>query len=135
MNLKLTNFLRKLHNQHITLELKNGSTLHGTLITVSGRRNISLGDVTLLRYHNGAYIPYTGATPPPTTSTSHLKVVNVKESTVRQVILPDSVDLDALLVGENELNGLKRLGVLSDLGGNRKRRRRSSADNYKRARG
>lgn len=132
MNLKLTNFLRKLHNQHITLELKNGSTLHGTLINVSQHRNIALGDVTLHRYHNGAYIPYTGGTPPPTTSTSHLKSANVRECAIRQVILPDAVDLDALLVDESELNGLQRLGVLSDLGGNRKRRRRSSADNTKR---
>lgn len=131
MDIKLTDFLRKLHNQHVTLELKNGSTLHGTLINVE-QWTIALGDVTLHRYYNGTYIPYTGSTTPPTTSTSHLKIVNVKEHAIRQVILPDTVDLDSLLVTDSELNALNSLGVLCDLPGNRKRRRRSSADNSKR---
>ncbi|UCS21396.1 uncharacterized protein HLK63_I03553 [Nakaseomyces glabratus] len=133
MPLKLTNFLRKLQNQYVTLELQNGSTVYGMVISVSPHSNINLRDATLDRYYNSDSV-YSEVTPQPI-STSHLKNINVKECFIRQVILPDSLDLDSILVNANEVNGLTRSGKLADLGGNRKRRRRSSSNMTKRLRG
>ncbi|CCD23297.1 mRNA splicing protein SMD1 NDAI_0B02620 [Naumovozyma dairenensis CBS 421] len=150
--MKLVNFLKKLRNEQVTIELKNGTTVWGTLQTVSPQMNTTLTDVKLSLPRNAsqgisagsvaiASVYLTNGTSGtsnnnPTgieSSTTSLQYINIRGNTIRQIILPDSLNLDSLLVDEKELNKLRKLGKVSD-DSNRKRKRGFSENTTKRVR-
>lgn len=83
--MKLVHFLVKLRSETVTVELKNGTVAHGTVVGVDHSMNMHLKAVKL---------EIRGRNP------SKLQALSVRGSTVRYVILPDSLPLDSLLVDD-----------------------------------
>lgn len=144
-SMKLVNFLKKLRNEQVTIELKNGTTLWGTLQSVSPQMNATLTDVRLAvpqgRGHGSsaggalASVYLAGSAPESTDASlsATLQYINVRGNTIRQIILPDSLDLDRLLVDEQQLQKLRRAGQVADQP-SRKRQRAFDGGEAKRAR-
>ncbi|CAR26256.1 hypothetical protein ZYGR_0H00640 [Zygosaccharomyces rouxii] len=128
MPMKLVNFLKKLRNEQVTVELKNGTTVWGTLQTVSPQMNATLTDVRLSLPRStsnsstlaSVYLS-DGSLSQNEPSTTSLQYINIRGSTIRQIILPDSLNIDSLLVDERQLNKLRRAGKVSN-DSNKKRR-------------
>ncbi|CCE92069.1 mRNA splicing protein SMD1 TDEL_0D04850 [Torulaspora delbrueckii] len=135
--MKLVYFLKKLRNEQVTVELKNGTTVWGTLQTVSPQMNVTLTDVQLSlprsTFNNagsnalaGVYLA-DGQTSTNSAgggmakTTTSLQYINIRGNTIRQIILPDSLNLDALLVDEDQLKKLRRSGKITN-DSNKKRR-------------
>ncbi|KAH9200198.1 hypothetical protein LQ764DRAFT_225101 [Zygosaccharomyces rouxii] len=118
--MKLVNFLKKLRNEQVTVELKNGTTVWGTLQTVSPQMNATLTDVRLSLPRStsnsstlaSVYLS-DGSLSQNEPSTTSLQYINIRGSTIRQIILPDSLNIDSLLVDERQLNKLRRAGKKS----------------------
>ncbi|KAK4230963.1 hypothetical protein QBC38DRAFT_275934 [Podospora fimiseda] len=83
--MKLVRFLVKLTNESVTIELKNGTVVSGTVASVSPQMNTSLRNVRL--------------TPRNQPSIS-LEQMSIRGSTIRYWILPDSLPLDTLLIDD-----------------------------------
>lgn len=83
--MKLVRFLVKLRSETVTVELKNGTIAHGTVVGVDHSMNIHLKSVKL---------QVRGANP------VNIQALSVRGSTVRYVILPDSLSIDSLLVDD-----------------------------------
>ncbi|CCC68609.1 hypothetical protein NCAS_0B05250 [Naumovozyma castellii] len=147
--MKLVNFLKKLRNEQVTIELKNGTTVWGTLQTVSPQMNATLTDVKLSLPHNSSHgvsagpiamasvYLTNGETSTDSSSNSNagrttsLQYINIRGNTIRQIILPDSLNLDSLLVDEVQLNKLRRTGQVTD-DSNKKRKREFGGNAAKR---
>ncbi|KAF7870061.1 uncharacterized protein EAF02_009251 [Botrytis sinoallii] len=83
--MKLVRFLMKCANETVTIELKNGTIIHGTITSVSPQMNTALRTVKM--------------TPKNGTSLT-LDTINLRGSTIRYYILPDSLPLDTLLIDD-----------------------------------
>jgi len=83
--MKLVRFLMKCINESVTIELKNGTILHGTIASVSPQMNTALRTVKMT---------IKGREP------LSLDTINVRGSTIRYFILPDSLPLDTLLIDD-----------------------------------
>ncbi|OAL46094.1 Sm-like ribonucleo protein [Pyrenochaeta sp. DS3sAY3a] len=83
--MKLVRFLMKCQNETVTVELKNGTIVNGTIASVSPVMNVALRAVK-----------YT----PKSRDTVALDTLTVRGSTVRYIILPDSLPLDTLLIDD-----------------------------------
>ena len=78
----------KLNNETVTIELKNGTVIHGTITSVDPQMNTHLKKVKLtLRSAAGQ---------PPVS----LDSIAIRGNNVRYYILPDSLPLDTLLVDD-----------------------------------
>ncbi|KAB5592209.1 small nuclear ribonucleoprotein Sm D1 [Ceratobasidium theobromae] len=75
----------KLNNETVTVELKNGSVVHGTLTGVDVQMNTHLKNVKL-----------TSRNRDPTA----LDTLSIRGNNIRYIILPDALNLDALLVDD-----------------------------------
>ncbi|KAI9638412.1 putative small nuclear ribonucleoprotein Sm D1 [Dioszegia hungarica] len=85
--MKLVRFLMKLNNETVTIELKNGSAVQGTITSVDPQMNTHLKSVKLTpRAHPG----------PPLS----LDSIAIRGNNIRYFILPDSLPLDTLLVDD-----------------------------------
>eukprot|EP00808_Paulinella_micropora_P007345 g2445.t1 len=84
---KLVKFLMKLSNETVTLELKNGTIVHGTIAGVDMSMNTHLKNVKMT---------LKGKNPVP------LESLSIRGTNIRYYILPDSLNLDALLVEETK---------------------------------
>ena len=83
--MKLVRFLMKLSNETGTGELKNGTVATGTVAGVDNKMNIHLKAVKMvLRNRNP----------------QKLETLSIRGNNVRYVILPDSLNLEALLVDD-----------------------------------
>lgn len=83
--MKLVRFLMNLPsstNQPITVELKNGSCINGQLLSCSPTMNLNLKNIKLIQPHHDPQL---------------LSFINIRGSQIRQVILPDDLNLDHLL--------------------------------------
>lgn len=80
-------------NETVTLELKNGTILHGTINNVAPQMNTNLRNVKMTPKTRGV-----GASS--SSETISLDSINVRGSTIRYFILPDSLPLDALLMDD-----------------------------------
>ncbi|KAL6950972.1 hypothetical protein ACO0QE_000257 [Hanseniaspora vineae] len=133
--MKLVNFLAKLRNEQVCVELKNGTTVWGTLQNVSPAMNVILTEVTLSLPEksslgestgNGASSLYlvnnaaisgvymnmqkdqrNNMTGNPHSTT--LQYINIRGNTIRQIILPETLNLDALLKEESDMDDLNKL--------------------------
>lgn len=86
--MKLVRFLMKLSNETVTLELKNGSVVHGTISGLDVHMNTHLRNVRVVPRHS------------PDGVGMHLDTLTVRGSSIRSVILPEALPLDALLVDD-----------------------------------
>mmetsp|Transcript_45119 Transcript_45119/g.119973 ORF Transcript_45119/g.119973 Transcript_45119/m.119973 type:complete len:118 (-) Transcript_45119:269-622(-) len=81
--MKLVRFLMKLNNETVTIELKNGSVVHGTIVGVDMAMNTHLKAVKLtLKGKNPVA----------------LEQLSVRGNNIRYYLLPDTINLDTLLV-------------------------------------
>ncbi|KAG6029637.1 mRNA splicing protein smd1 [Claviceps sp. LM84 group G4] len=83
--MKLVRFLMKCANETVTIELKNGTIVHGTISSISPQMNTALRNVKMTAK---------GQDPIP------LETMNIRGSTIRYFILPDSLPLDTLLIDD-----------------------------------
>ncbi|KAG6032161.1 mRNA splicing protein smd1 [Claviceps sp. LM458 group G5] len=83
--MKLVRFLMKCANETVTIELKNGTIVHGTISSISPQMNTALRNVKMTAK---------GQEPIP------LDTMNIRGSTIRYFILPDSLPLDTLLIDD-----------------------------------
>ncbi|KAF4981067.1 hypothetical protein FZEAL_3043 [Fusarium zealandicum] len=83
--MKLVRFLMKCANETVTIELKNGTIVHGTISSVSPQMNTALRTVKMTAK---------GQEP------ISLDTMNIRGSTIRYFILPDSLPLDTLLIDD-----------------------------------
>merc|ERR1712159_318130 len=92
-SMKLVRFLQKLSNESVTIELKNGTTAHGTIMGVDVSMNTHLKQVKLtLKGKNPVAVEH----------------LSVRGNTIRYYILPDSLNLDTLLVDDTPTQGKPR---------------------------
>merc|ERR1711918_278635 len=84
--MKLVRFLMKLNNETVTIELKNGTIVHGTVAGVDMSMNTHLRTVKLT---------VKGRNP------IALDSISIRGNNVRYFLLPDSLNLDALLVDDS----------------------------------
>ena len=83
--MKLVRFLMKLSNETVTIELKNGTVVHGTVAGVDVSMNTHLKQVKMtLKGKNPV----------------SLDTLSIRGSNIRYYILPDSLNLDTLLVDD-----------------------------------
>jgi len=81
--MKLVKFLQKLNREIVTIELKNGTAVSGTVVGVDATMNVHLKKVKMtIRGKN----PISYST------------LSIRGNTIRAWLLPDSLNLDALLV-------------------------------------
>ncbi|MCJ1430721.1 mRNA splicing protein smd1 [Xylographa pallens] len=83
--MKLVRFLMKCANETVTIELKNGTILHGTITSISPQMNTALRAVKMT---------------PRGRDPIALDTINIRGSTIRYYILPDSLPLDRLLIDD-----------------------------------
>ena len=84
-NAALTRFLMKLNNESVTIELKNGTVVHGTVTGVDVQMNTHLKTVKM-----------TARGREPVT----LDTLSIRGNNTRYWILPDALPLDTLLVDD-----------------------------------
>lgn len=82
----LNRFLMKLSHETVTIELKNGSLVHGTITGVDVSMNTHLKSVKMTLHR--------GATP------VSMEQLTIRGNNIRYVILPDALALDTLLLEE-----------------------------------
>eukprot|EP01063_Lacrimia_lanifica_P035820 TRINITY_DN6933_c0_g1_i1.p2 TRINITY_DN6933_c0_g1~~TRINITY_DN6933_c0_g1_i1.p2 ORF type:complete len:121 (+),score=57.43 TRINITY_DN6933_c0_g1_i1:102-464(+) len=82
MPMKLVRFLMKLNNETVTLELKNGSVVHGTIAGVDVSMNTHLKKVKLTMKDKNPI------------DMDHL---SVRGNNIRYFILPDTLNLENVL--------------------------------------
>ncbi|KAI1623548.1 small nuclear ribonucleoprotein Sm D1 [Exophiala viscosa] len=90
--MKLVRFLMKCANETVTIELKNGTIVHGTITSVSPQMNTALRAVKMT--------PKNRTNPSAPGETVSLDTINIRGSTIRYFILPDSLPLDTLLIDD-----------------------------------
>lgn len=84
-NMKLVRFLMKLNNETVTIELKNGSIVQGTVEGVDIQMNSHLKNVK---------VTLKGKNPVP------MEHLTIRGNTIRYVLLPDHLNLDTLLIDD-----------------------------------
>ncbi|KAJ4422666.1 Sm snRNP core protein Smd1 [Gnomoniopsis sp. IMI 355080] len=100
--MKLVRFLMKCANETVTIELKNGTIVHGTITSVSPQMNTSLKNVKMT---------------PKGQDPVQLDAMNIRGSTIRYYILPDSLPLDTLLIDDAPKPKNKARKEVADRGG------------------
>ncbi|CAD6504123.1 BgTH12-05860 [Blumeria graminis f. sp. triticale] len=100
--MKLVRFLMKCANETVTIELKNGTIIHGTITSVSPQMNTALRTVKMTQRGNDPI---------------SLDTVNLRGSTIRYYILPDSLPLDTLLIDDAPKPKNKARKEVADRGG------------------
>lgn len=75
----------KCTNESVTIELKTGTIVQGTIASVSPQMNTSLRNAKMT---------------PKGSSTIQLDQINIRGSEIRYYILPDSLPLDTLLIDD-----------------------------------
>ncbi|XP_060857774.1 probable small nuclear ribonucleoprotein Sm D1 [Metopolophium dirhodum] len=93
--MKLVKFLMKLSHETVTLELKNGTSVHGTITGVDVAMNTHLKTVKMTMKNNQPV---------------HYDTLSVRGNNIRYFILPDSLTLETLLVDDTPKSRLNRNG-------------------------
>ncbi|WFD26695.1 Sm snRNP core protein Smd1 [Malassezia nana] len=83
--MKLVRFLMKLNNESVTIELKNGTIVHGTVTGVDVQMNTHLKAVKMTVRGNDPI---------------SLDTLSIRGNNTRYWILPDALPLDTLLVDD-----------------------------------
>ncbi|WVQ71372.1 hypothetical protein IAR50_000902 [Cryptococcus sp. DSM 104548] len=86
----------KLNNETVTMELKNGTVIHGTITSVDPQMNTHLKSIKLtLRSQE----------------TISLDSIAIRGNNIRYFILPDSLPLDTLLVDDAPKPKKRKVGA------------------------
>ncbi|GEQ71000.1 hypothetical protein JCM33374_g4681 [Metschnikowia sp. JCM 33374] len=83
--MKLVRFLMNLPsatNQSVTVELKNGSSVNGQVLSCSPSMNISLKNIKLIQPHQDPQL---------------MQFMNIRGNQIRQILLPDDLNIESLL--------------------------------------
>ncbi|KAF5371614.1 hypothetical protein D9758_003493 [Tetrapyrgos nigripes] len=83
--MKLVRFLMKLNNETVTVELKNGSVVHGTITGVDMQMNTHLKTVKMTTRNRDPV---------------SLDSLSIRGNNIRYFVLPDALPLDTLLVDD-----------------------------------
>ncbi|KAL4111316.1 hypothetical protein PRIC1_002997 [Phytophthora ramorum] len=83
--MKLVRFLMKLSNETVTIELKNGTIVHGTITGV---------DISMNTHLKAVKMTVKGKNP------VTLDSLSIRGNNIRYYILPDSLNLDTLLIDD-----------------------------------
>ncbi len=83
--MKLVRFLMKLSNESVSIELKNGTVLHGTIVGLDVHMNTHLKNVKVTPRNRPA---------------QHLESISIRGNNIRYYILPEALTLDPLLVDD-----------------------------------
>jgi len=117
LKMKLVRFLMKLNNETVSIELKNGSVVNGTITGVDMQMNTHLKTVKM-----------TARNRDPTS----LDSLSIRGNNIRYIVLPDALPLDTLLVDDapkpkarkkDDARGRGRGGPRGGGGGDRSRGR------------
>uniref|UniRef100_UPI00398F8276 small nuclear ribonucleoprotein Sm D1-like isoform X1 n=1 Tax=Pristiophorus japonicus TaxID=55135 RepID=UPI00398F8276 len=101
--MKLVRFLMKLSHETMTIEMKNGTQVHGTITGVDVSMNTHLNTVKMTLNKN---IRIRNRRP------VQLETLSIRGKNIRYFVLPDSLPLDTLLVGvEPKVKSKKREAV------------------------
>mmetsp|Transcript_9934 Transcript_9934/g.14637 ORF Transcript_9934/g.14637 Transcript_9934/m.14637 type:complete len:111 (+) Transcript_9934:108-440(+) len=93
--MKLVRFLMKLNNETVTIELKNGTVVSGTIVGVDQAMNTHLKTVKMT---------VRGKNP------INLEHLSVRGNNVRYVILPETLNVDNLLIDTTPIPKKKSRG-------------------------
>ncbi|XP_026817283.1 small nuclear ribonucleoprotein Sm D1-like [Rhopalosiphum maidis] len=93
--MKLVKFLMKLSHETVTLELKNGTSVHGTITGVDVAMNTHLKTVKMTMKNNQPVL---------------YETLSVRGNNIRYFILPDSLTLETLLVDDVPKSRVNRSG-------------------------
>jgi small nuclear ribonucleoprotein D1 len=104
MPIRLVRFLMKLINESVMIELKNGTVISGTITSVDPSMNTHLKQVK---------VQTKGRNP------ESMDQLSVRGSTIRYYLLPDSLNLDNLLEGMNQVSAKERGAEAKKAGGGR----------------
>ncbi|KAJ2715557.1 Small nuclear ribonucleoprotein Sm D1 [Coemansia spiralis] len=106
--MKLVRFLAKLKNETVTIELKNGTQVQGTITAVDTTMNTHLKKVKM-----------TVKNREPTS----LDTLSLRGNNIRLYILPDSLPLDTLLIDDTPKPKARKREAVAGAGGPRGRGR------------
>jgi small nuclear ribonucleoprotein D1 len=84
--MKLFNILKRILDEPITIELKNGIIVHGILKNIDKKINIFL--INAKRMDNEK-------------KSTYIKNIAIRGNNVRYIIFPDWLNIDSLLYGES----------------------------------
>ncbi|XP_060843799.1 small nuclear ribonucleoprotein Sm D1-like [Rhopalosiphum padi] len=93
--MKLVKFLMKLSHETVTLELKNGTSVHGTITGVDVAMNTHLKTVKMTMKNNQPVL---------------YETLSIRGNNIRYFILPDSLTLETLLVDDVPKSRVNRSG-------------------------
>ncbi|WKX93007.1 hypothetical protein Q1695_010771 [Nippostrongylus brasiliensis] len=96
-NMKLVRFLMKLIHETVTIELKNGTLVHGGIIGVDVAMNMHLRSVKMTLKNK---------------DTISLDSLSIRGNNVRYIILPDSLPLDTMLIDDEPRKKAARARVV-----------------------
>lgn len=83
--MKLVRFLMNLPNatnQPATVELKNGNSINGQILSCSPLMNLSMKNIKLIQPHQDPQL---------------LQFISIRGSQIRQIILPDDLNIESVL--------------------------------------
>ncbi|KAI5963941.1 smd1 [Candida margitis] len=83
--MKLVRFLMNIPNstnQPVTVELKNGNIINGTLLSCTPSMNLNLKNVKLQQKYQDPIL---------------LQYINVRGNQIRQILLPEDLNIDSVL--------------------------------------
>jgi len=83
--MKLVRFLMKLSHETVTIELKNGTQVHGTIVGVDVAMNTHLRTVKMTMRNRDPV---------------QLDTLSIRGNNIRYFILPDSLPLETLLIDD-----------------------------------
>ncbi|OQR72981.1 putative small nuclear ribonucleoprotein Sm D1-like [Tropilaelaps mercedesae] len=95
--MKLVRFLMKLSHETVTIELKNGSQVRGTVAGVDVAMNTHLKNVKM--------------TPKNAQEPISLETLSIRGNNIRYYILPDSLPLETLLIDDTPKAKKKKEGA------------------------
>lgn len=86
--MKLVGFLQKLKGEMVTVEMKDNSVAMGVVAKVDGAMNVILSNAKCKKKNNDVSKRYS--------------LLTIRGSTIRQILLPDALNLDALLTEKSK---------------------------------